>query len=177
MDVISPVHMPPPSLCSFHYSVQFCSLLCEGGRSCGLWSNTGPPHTCYLLSHVQLCDPMDCNLCPWDSPGKNTGVGGHCLLQGIFPSQGLNLGQLNPRHQCSSRLLTVLLGTLWSSIKQIEAPYVFGKAQLLWTQCRGIGPHLAARRKLHGFSRVAAGTWGIFSSYGGDVHSKVEFVQ
>ena len=23
--------------------------------------------------------------CPWDSPGKNTGVGCHCLLQGIFP--------------------------------------------------------------------------------------------
>ena len=29
-------------------------------------------------------------LCPWDSPGKNTGVGCHALLQGIFPSQGLN---------------------------------------------------------------------------------------
>ena len=28
-------------------------------------------------------------------------------------------------HQCSSRLVTVLLGTLWSSIKQIESPYVF----------------------------------------------------
>ena len=25
-------------------------------------------------------------LCPWDSPGKNTGVGGHALLQGIFPT-------------------------------------------------------------------------------------------
>ena len=29
-------------------------------------------------------------LCPWDSPGKNTGVGFHALLQGIFPTQGLN---------------------------------------------------------------------------------------
>ena len=29
-------------------------------------------------------------LCPWDSPGKNTGVGRHFLLQGIFPTQGLN---------------------------------------------------------------------------------------
>ena len=27
-------------------------------------------------------------LCPWDSPGKNTGVGCHSLLQGIFPTQG-----------------------------------------------------------------------------------------
>ena len=30
-------------------------------------------------------------LCPWDSPGKNTGVGCYALLQGIFPTQGLNL--------------------------------------------------------------------------------------
>ena len=33
-----------------------------------------------------------------------------------------------------------------------------------------------ARGKSHGFSRVAAGTWGIFSSYDGDAHSKREFV-
>ena len=30
--------------------------------------------------------------------------------------------------------------------------------------------------KSHGFSRVAAGTWGIFTSYDGDAHSKREFV-
>ena len=30
-------------------------------------------------------------LCPWDSPGKNTGVGCCFLLQGIFPTQGSNL--------------------------------------------------------------------------------------
>ena len=29
-------------------------------------------------------------LCPWDSPGKNTGVGCCALLQGIFPTQGSN---------------------------------------------------------------------------------------
>ena len=34
---------------------------------------------------------------PWDSPGKNTGVGCHFLLQGIFPTQGLNLGLLHCR--------------------------------------------------------------------------------
>ena len=36
-------------------------------------------------------------LYPWDSPGKNTGVGGHSLLQGIFPAQGLNPGLLHCR--------------------------------------------------------------------------------
>ena len=30
--------------------------------------------------------------CPWDFPGKNTGVGGHFLLQEIFLTQGLNPG-------------------------------------------------------------------------------------
>ena len=33
-------------------------------------------------------------LCPWDSPGKNTGVGSHFFLQGIFPTQGSNPGLL-----------------------------------------------------------------------------------
>jgi len=28
---------------------------------------------------------------PWGSPGKNSGVGCHALLQGIFPTQRLNL--------------------------------------------------------------------------------------
>ena len=36
-----------------------------------------------------LCNPMDC--CPPGS-GKNTEVGSHALLQGIFPTQELNLG-------------------------------------------------------------------------------------
>ena len=30
-------------------------------------------------------------LCPWNSPGKNTRVGSHSLLQGIFLTQGWNL--------------------------------------------------------------------------------------
>ena len=37
-----------------------------------------------------LCDSTDCGLCPWDFTGKNTGVGWHFLLKGIFPTQGLN---------------------------------------------------------------------------------------
>ena len=53
-------------------------------------------HDCYLLSHVRLFAT------PWtaalpgssvhgDSPGKDTGLGCHFLLQGIFPTQGLKL--------------------------------------------------------------------------------------
>ena len=34
-------------------------------------------------------------LCPWGSPGKNTGVGCHFLLQEIFPTQELTPGLLH----------------------------------------------------------------------------------
>ena len=36
-------------------------------------------------------------LCPWNSPGKSSGVGSHFLLQGIFLTQGLNPGLLHCR--------------------------------------------------------------------------------
>ena len=46
--------------------------------------------------HTYKCDPMNCSL-PGpsdheDFPGKNTGVGCHFLLQGIFPTQRSNPG-------------------------------------------------------------------------------------
>ena len=55
-----------------------------------------------MLSRVQLfATPWTVALqalCPWDSPGKNTGEGCHSLLQGIFPTQGSNLGLLRLLH-------------------------------------------------------------------------------
>ena len=81
-------------------------------------------------------------------------------------------------HQCSSLVLTVFLGILFGSIREIHVPYIFEwKTELLSMKCRGIGPHHAARGKSHEFSRVAADTWCIFSSYGGDGHLKFGFVQ
>ena len=53
----------PPDTCVFNLSVVSRSL-----QPCALWP-------------ARL-------LCPWDFPGKNTGVG--CLLQGIFLTQGSN---------------------------------------------------------------------------------------
>ena len=42
---------------------------------------------------------MNCSLllCPWDFPDKNTAVGSHSLLQGLFLTQGLNLGLLHSK--------------------------------------------------------------------------------
>ena len=49
--------------------------------------------------------------------------------------------------------------------------------EFLCTHCWGIGPHLMARGKPHGISRVEAEIWGIFSSYNGDGPSKLVFIQ
>ena len=53
-------------------------------------------HLC-ILSCFQLCNPTNCSL-PGSSvhgifQAKNTGVGCHILLQGIFPTQGSNPGR------------------------------------------------------------------------------------
>ena len=51
---------------------------------------------CCAVSCPTLCDPLDCSppgsSAHGDPPGKNTGVGCYALLQGIFPTQGLNPG-------------------------------------------------------------------------------------
>ena len=52
-----------------------CSVMSDSLRSCELY-----------LARL---------LCPWDFPGKNTKVGCHFLLQGIFPTQGSNPRLLN----------------------------------------------------------------------------------
>ena len=57
--------------------------------------------TCAMLCLVAqacptLCDPRNCSppgsSVHGESPGKNTGVGCHAFLQGIFPTQGSNPG-------------------------------------------------------------------------------------
>ena len=56
------------------------------------------PEFCVCVLVTQSC-PTLCNLMDWGLPGssvhgeslgKNTGVGHHALLQGIFPTQGLD---------------------------------------------------------------------------------------
>ena len=56
--------------------------------SCSVMSDSLWPHGLYPTSL----------LCPWNSPGKNTGVGSYSLLQGIFPTQESNQCLLHCRH-------------------------------------------------------------------------------
>ena len=77
-------------------------------------------------SCLTLCDPMNCSLPAFsvhgDSPGKNTRVGHHALLQGIFPTQGSNPGLLHCR-----RIVYPLSqqgspsGRLYAELKKIES--------------------------------------------------------
>ena len=66
---------------------------CATCEACHQWRGCG----CVCLvtqSCLTLCDPMDCSppssFVRGDSPGKNTRVGCHAFLQGIFPTQGSN---------------------------------------------------------------------------------------
>ena len=76
-----------------------------------------------MLSCVQIfVTPTDSSpcyrfLCPWNFPGKNTGVGCQFLLQGIFPTQGSDVHLLCLLHwQLDSLPLSRLGGSLTQSI-------------------------------------------------------------
>ena len=62
---------------------------------------------------------MECSparlFCPWDFPGKNTGVNCHFLLQGILPTQGLDPGMkpISPVLQADSLPLSHLLVVIY----------------------------------------------------------------
>ena len=65
-----------------HFHVRVCVCVCVLSHS--VVSDSLQSYALYLSSL----------LCPWNFPGKNTGVGCYFLLQGIFPAQGLNLSLL-----------------------------------------------------------------------------------
>ena len=63
-------------------------------------------------------------VCPWDSPGKDTGVGCHFLLHGILPTQELNPGL--PHHRQIVYSLSyreaILRGSLLLSVTEHLSP-------------------------------------------------------
>ena len=78
-----------------------------------------------------LCDPLTVVprlFCTWNTPGKNTGVGSHSLLQRIFLIQGSNLVLLNCR-QMFSHLIHQGFYIMKKSLRlcnQILAPFLYG---------------------------------------------------
>ena len=65
--------------------------------------------SCVRLSAAPRTVPRGL-LCPWNSPGRNTGAGCHFPLQGTFPAQGWNPRLLCPLHWQAYSLPPVPLG-------------------------------------------------------------------
>ena len=109
--------MSPNSLGPFDF---YCCLqhydICEKWRLAWIFLNDLCCVYLVVQSCLTFCNPMDCSppgsSVHEDSPGKNTRVGCHALLQGIFPTQGSNRGLLHYKqilyylsHQGSPRIL------------------------------------------------------------------------
>ena len=89
---------------------------------CGWFTTVSRPYVPFLVLFYQH-ESESCSVVfdslwphelysPWNFPGQNSGVGSLSLLQGIFPSQGLNLGlphcgwiRYQLRHRGSPRIL------------------------------------------------------------------------
>ena len=100
-------------------SIIFYQPETKGFRSCD--RKLSPPTDSKSLWLPALLESESCSVVsdslqppysPWNSPGQNTGVGSRSLLQGIFPTQGLNPGLPHCRqilyqlsHQGSPRIL------------------------------------------------------------------------
>ena len=80
----------------YSFFLMACGILVppQGLKLCPLQWNHSLNHWRVSVSHSVVSDSANSwplpprLLCPWDSPGKNTGVRSHSLLQGIFPTQG-----------------------------------------------------------------------------------------
>ena len=107
-------HLPGTYFLSYYFQAPpgyWVSLYCfPGHNGCSVWCSTYSMLSCQKQCHqsclIRLClwvvkescpttyNPMNCSSpgssVHMDSPGQNTGVGCHALLQGIFPTQGLN---------------------------------------------------------------------------------------
>ena len=92
-----------------------------------------------LQSCPTLCNPIDSSppgSCPWDSPGKNTGVGCHFLLQ-----------CMKVKVKLLSRVW--LLATPWTAAYRLLRPWDFpGKST-------GVGCHCLLRKHLYNATKKA----------------------
>ena len=100
-------------------------------------------------------------LCPRDSPGKNTGVGCHALLQGIFPTQGSNPRLLRLLHWQAGSLPLAPPGK--PSLKAISFENRVLLLKAVWTSLdREISKLVSANRCLCSYETMTKGQLYIF---------------
>ena len=97
----------------------------------------------YPLSHSVLSDSLWPHglqptrlLCPWGSPDKNTGVGCHFLLQGIFPTWRSNLSLLHWQARSFYHWATWWKPQLWSTLGNFLAPIIHPTIVLNGVRCQ-----------------------------------------
>ena len=71
--------------------------------------------------------------CSWSSPGKNTGVGFHFLLQGIFPTQGSNHVSGKGRQIVYHCTTWESLEGQWRPMTQLKNPQAKRKSSFLFS--------------------------------------------
>ena len=87
------------SCCSAGKMFQFCKI--HTFWRCAVYTLSITNDTMLLCSHSVMSDSVTlwtiAHQYPllWDFPGKNTGLGCHFFLQGVFPIQGLNFSLLH----------------------------------------------------------------------------------
>ena len=97
-----------------------------------------------LKECLTLLDPVDYSLprilCPWNFPGKNTGVGCHFLPQGIFLTQGSNPSLLHLLHWQVYSFTTEPPGKLFKSQGRLKSHWVAEKCSSHVPVCKVILP-------------------------------------
>ena len=93
--------------------VWVCVCVCVCTRMCSVGSNSATPRTIASMD----CSPLGFSV-HGDSPGNKNGVGCHALLQGVFPTQGLNSCLLRLLHWQADSLPLHHLGSPPSCFRQ-----------------------------------------------------------
>ena len=117
-------------------------------------------------------------LCPWNFPGKNTGVGCHSLLQEIFPTQGLNPGlphcrqtlyRLSHLRPAAKELSWLNLAkndrATWKVLVPHRSQWKLGKSlEQLKPWCTGcLSIILTMRKQGHFYLRVHGNNWSFLN--------------
>ena len=115
------------SQCREDVSISSLAGLRQGSGTCSGHCITTPAYTlCSFFLSTCVCYPSAMSnalqphglqptrlLCPWNFPGKNTGMGCHFLLQGIFPTYRSNPHLLHHLHWQADSLPLVPPGKLF----------------------------------------------------------------
>ena len=119
-------------------------------------------YTCVCVRHSVVSDSLRPHglsptrlLCPWDSPGKNNGVGCHALLQGTFPTQGPNPGL--PHRRWILYLLST--GSSTSSLQE-GSPPIYGYCLNICLLAVFVTIYCLPCSKFHLLTRYYFNTWG-----------------